>query len=576
MKSSARDRTRVNPLNLFAGLLVITAVSVLWLWPLSAPSNTVTAQGAATIYFDPSLQTVDPGVTFEVDVWIDPHGEGIAAADVYINFDPQYLSVVEIVDGTGLDIFVKPYNNTAGTIDIGAGTLGSPLTTAFTLVTLRLQAKIATGDTPTQLVFSFTPGRVTVVKDEFDQNKLGAHTNASVYITGPTPTSPPGTPTRTPTLTRTATATRTKTPTQTRTPTITPTPKGTPTTIEFQNGRSPDVSYSGAEDTYLDYWDQTTNWGYVGEMRLKQGGTWKPLIRFDLSEYIPFRSTIVEARLYLWMYRAIPNTEETYADVYQVNRHWEELTATWRDPWQEWGCDAVPGDREGTPAASELLEAPGVSGTWAWWDVTDLVQSWVSGLSANEGVLVIERPEPNRDVRFRSSDFQDKTQRPKLWLRYFPAPPTPTPTRTGTPTTTPTETPLPGGIDGLVWNDLNGNAVLDAGEPGLAVVTLRLYDFDHPPPEPPVRPAFVTAADGAFHFAGLTPGWYVLVVEAPSGYVLTTTDTNMFTVVVSPGSLTQLSVGAWIPSLTPTLEPSPTGTILRPYKAFLPIIIRTG
>ena len=166
-------------------------------------------------------------------------------------------------------------------------------------------------------------------------------------------------------------------------------------------------------------------------------------------------------------------------------------------------------------------------------------------------------------------------QRPAV-IEVLPAPPTPTPTRTGTATTTPTATPLPGGIEGLVWNDLNGNAVLGAGEPGLAGVTLRLYDFDHPPPEPPVRPAIVTGADGAFHFAGLPPGWYVLVVEAPSGYVLTTTDTNTFTVVVSPGGLTQLGVGAWIPSLTPTLEPSPTGTILRPYKALLPIIIHTG
>jgi hypothetical protein len=567
MESSVKRRDGITALSVVAGLLVVATVTVLWLGASSAPWNLAAALGTVSIFMEPESQTVDPGVPFQVNVRIDPQGLGVVAADVFINFDPQYLSVVEIVDGDGLQIFVKPYNNATGRIDIGAGTLGTPVAIPFTLVTLRLQGKIGTGSTPTELAFAFAPGenRETVVKDA-SQNILGAHTNGYVYITGSTPTSPPGTPTRTPTPTRTTT------PTQTNTPTITATPQGTPNTIEFQNGRSPDLSYSGAEDTYLDAWDPNKNWGEIGEMRLRQDGAWRPLVKFDLSQHLPFGSTIVEARMYLWLYRAIPNAVVTYADLHQVNRHWDELSATWNHPWQVQGGDGIPGDRAAASAASAELRPPDTIGAWAQWDVTDLVRNWVSGTSANEGVLVLERPEPNREVRFRSCDFTDKTQRPKLWVKYYPAPPTPTPTHTATATPTYTSTPVPGRIEGLVWNDVNGNAVPDAGEPGLAGATLRLYDYDHPAPEPPIRPPVVTGSNGTFDFADLAPGMYILVVQHPGGYVPTTVIT--LTVVVSPGGAAQPSFGAWIPSLTPS--PSPTGTILKPYKVLLPIIIHRG
>ena len=58
MKPSARSPVRGYLLRLFTGLLVIAAVSLLWLGPVLGPSNTVTAQGAATIFFQPSPQTV--------------------------------------------------------------------------------------------------------------------------------------------------------------------------------------------------------------------------------------------------------------------------------------------------------------------------------------------------------------------------------------------------------------------------------------------------------------------------------------------------------------------------------------
>ncbi len=558
MKSRAKSLTGISQSSLLAGLLVMASIGLLWLWPLPVPSSTVTAEGTASIYFEPSSQTVDPGVTFEMQVRINPNGEAIAAADVYINFDPMYLSVVEIVNGTGLDIFVKPYNNETGTIDIGAGTLGDPLTTAFTLVTLRLQGKAGTGGNPTQLVFSFGSGRVTVVKDEFDQNKLGDHTNASVYVTGATPTGPPPTATRTPTLTRTATATQTEIPTRTATPTVTRTPVGPPTEIEFQDGRSPNMLYSGTEDTWLDWLENTTPHGAIGELKMRHDALRRPLIKFDVSEYIPYGSTIVEAQLHLWLDHA-DTAAYIDADLYRVNRHWEESTATWVNPWHLPGCDGVPTDREGTLFATQRIR---YTKQWITWDVTDLLRHWVSAPGNNEGVILIGRGEMGRNLVFRSSDFTDLMHHPKLVVRFYAAPPTPTPTRTTTPTNTPTvppPTPIPGDIEGRVWHDLNANGALDSGEPGLAGSSIRLYDNDHPPPEPPVRPAFVTGADGSFQFTDVPPGWYIVTAALPAGYGPTTS--NVVTVMVSSGGTTQANFGASAGALS---------------SIFLPIILRRG
>ena len=75
-----------------------------------------------------------------------------------------------------------------------------------------------------------------------------------------------------------------------------------------------------------------------------------------------------------------------------------------------------------------------------------------------------------------------------------------------------------------MWYDKNGNAVIDAGEPGLAGATIRLYDFGHLYPDPPLRPAVVTGADGAFQFENLSPGSYVVAETNPPGYVSRTGD----------------------------------------------------
>jgi uncharacterized repeat protein (TIGR01451 family) len=78
----------------------------------------------------------------------------------------------------------------------------------------------------------------------------------------------------------------------------------------------------------------------------------------------------------------------------------------------------------------------------------------------------------------------------------------------------PTVTPLAftAAIGDFVWNDLNGNGIQDAGEPGLAGVAVQLLDGNGNP-----LAATTSDAGGAYRFANLPPGTYVVQFTAPPG-----------------------------------------------------------
>ena len=113
--------------------------------------------------------------------------------------------------------------------------------------------------------------------------------------------------------------------------------------------------------------------------------------------------------------------------------------------------------------------------------------------------------------------------------------PTPTPTATGTapaptatatatptmtPTKTPTVTPTPRcpGIQGVVFNDLNGNTIRDPGEGGLAGAVITLKDNALNP-----LATYTTGPDGVYFFYSLAPGDYSVVESNPPGYAESTT-----------------------------------------------------
>jgi protocatechuate 3,4-dioxygenase beta subunit len=75
-------------------------------------------------------------------------------------------------------------------------------------------------------------------------------------------------------------------------------------------------------------------------------------------------------------------------------------------------------------------------------------------------------------------------------------------------------------ISGMKFNDLNGNGVKDAGEPGISgwgIVLTGTTWFGHPLPSQTVE----TAADGSYTFSGLIPGTYKVSEVSRTGWTQT-------------------------------------------------------
>src|SRR5690606_18897785 len=66
-----------------------------------------------------------------------------------------------------------------------------------------------------------------------------------------------------------------------------------------------------------------------------------------------------------------------------------------------------------------------------------------------------------------------------------------------------------GVIQGVVYEDLNGNKEQDLGEPGVAGVTINRAD----------GPNTTTGDDGSYRFSSVSPGSYTLLVSVPAGHV---------------------------------------------------------
>jgi hypothetical protein len=85
---------------------------------------------------------------------------------------------------------------------------------------------------------------------------------------------------------------------------------------------------------------------------------------------------------------------------------------------------------------------------------------------------------------------------------------------------------LTGTVSGLKFNDLNGNGVRDAGEPGLSGVTITLSLTGTTPR------TVVTGSDGTFSFSAVPFGSYTISETVPAGFQQTAPG--------APGTLTAL------------------------------------
>ena len=111
-----------------------------------------------------------------------------------------------------------------------------------------------------------------------------------------------------------------------------------------------------------------------------------------------------------------------------------------------------------------------------------------------------------------------------------------------------------GAIQGLVWDDQDGDGVMDEGEPPLAGAVLTLEEV-----QGPLVLTRTTGADGYYLFGDLLPAYYDLTETDPPGYISTTP--NQYTVRVEAGVTRTINFGDRLP---PTATPTPAWGPMQP------------
>ncbi len=251
-------------------------------------------------------------------------------------------------------------------------------------------------------------------------------------------------PTPTPGPSATPTATRTRTPTLTARYSATPTATATPVpwVVCLQQNSSPEASYGGVADTFLDgQGDMNANYGQSPELRIYYESRKRVLLRFELQEYIPANAVVTGAHLDLYTTGNWYAERTTRIGAYELLRPWDENSATWYAPstgelWQVPG--AGEGDRSLNPVASTILE-----NRLAWHrldsaQLIDLAQRWVDEPATNYGLVLLTMPRVSAQewILASSQHVGDVLLRPRLCISLQGSAPEPTPSSTSSATPT--------------------------------------------------------------------------------------------------------------------------------------------
>jgi hypothetical protein len=160
------------------------------------------------------------------------------------------------------------------------------------------------------------------------------------------------------------------------------------------------------------------------------------LLRFELAGRIPDGRVIKGAQLKLRTNYSWGGNRTVKTSLYRLLQPWDALQASWNQrltgvAWSAGGAGSADNDHEATAYAAQTLTADGVTYIF---NVTDLVQKWVSGQAPNYGMLLKGE---SGSATYKLNASEASTYRPELYVWYAD------PTATFTPTPTPTLTPSP-------------------------------------------------------------------------------------------------------------------------------------
>ncbi|HEV8337094.1 MAG TPA: DNRLRE domain-containing protein [Candidatus Polarisedimenticolia bacterium] len=171
-------------------------------------------------------------------------------------------------------------------------------------------------------------------------------------------------------------------------------------------------------DTYVAFASNVQNYGAEAQLTTnsQSNGGSRGLVRFDLSS-IPAGATISSATFEMYHYFSRSALSESLR-VHRLTRAWTEPGATWRayDGVNSW--TTAGGDFDPAVAASTTVNA--TVNVWRQWNVTALVQSWISGSAPNFG-MILDSPSAggNNERQFYTSDYlANPALRPKLTIVY--------------------------------------------------------------------------------------------------------------------------------------------------------------
>jgi hypothetical protein len=180
---------------------------------------------------------------------------------------------------------------------------------------------------------------------------------------------------------------------------------GTPQTLNLRNGLN---GYAGTDDTYVASGLPTRGFGASTTLKADAidgtNGRYIALLKWNVSQ-IPASAAVTNAKLTL----RVTNISNGSYGLYAVNTAWGESDATWNSVNPLNNAGALIGTIVPSTLSSKVIQlnSAGIS----------LVQGWVSGSAANNGIMIVDSGTSD-GTAFRSSEYGTQSQRPTLTVTY--------------------------------------------------------------------------------------------------------------------------------------------------------------
>jgi tartrate-resistant acid phosphatase type 5 len=188
-------------------------------------------------------------------------------------------------------------------------------------------------------------------------------------------------------------------------------------TKSFQNGTpiKPTLLYTGNDDAKIQKTAASSNFGAAVTVTADLNN--RILMKWDVSA-LPAGTPVMAASV---TFNVTDATTQSYS-IFQVKRAWTESEVTWTNataatPWATAGVDNTTSDRANTSLGTVTSSATGVRTFTLNATGVALVQGWVNGTIANNGIIILNATNTN-SIDLASSESATVGNRPKLVIAY--------------------------------------------------------------------------------------------------------------------------------------------------------------